>query len=100
MPIFDYRCKTCGLQGEKYTMDGVLPPCECGGELAKLPSYPAMVLNRGNGLYPSEQKYLRGSAPFTRGGETKPWGEFDNTKYSMNGKMLDPTGEDTSVFAH
>lgn len=99
MPIFDYRCESCGDTGEKYTMDGNLPPCECGGELSKLPSFPAMVLNRGNGLYPSEQKYIRGSAPFTSNYETKAWLEFDHTKYSMNGKMLDPTGQDTTMLA-
>lgn len=71
-------------------MDGNLPDCGCGGKLTKLPTFPAMVLNRGNGLYPSEQKFIRGSAPFTRSYNTKAWGEYDDSRYEMNGQLIDP----------
>ena len=89
MPIFDYRCDVCGLKGEKYTRDGTLPPCECGGTLVKLPSFPAMVMMRGDGLYPSEQKHIRGTAPFTQSYKTKAWGEYDHNKVDMHGDLIE-----------
>ena len=49
-----------------------------------------MVRMRGDGLYPSEQKFVRGTAPFTSGGSTKAWGEYDHNKYEMNGQLIDP----------
>ena len=94
MPIFDYCCKRCGHTGEMFTHSGDLHPCQCGGVLAKLPAFPAMVRIRGEGLYPSEIKHTRGTAPFTSGGNTLAWGEYDNSKYNMNGKLTDPDGKD------
>lgn len=63
MPLYEYRCETCGRTFEEIqrTSDPLLSICqECGGKLAKLVSAPAFQL-KGTGWYASD--YKAGPAP-------------------------------------
>lgn len=52
MPIYEYRCETCGHQFEKLTTLSAPPPeCpECGADTRKLLSATSFVL-KGSGWY-------------------------------------------------
>ncbi len=99
MPIYEYRCAHCGVEGEVLQKIDADPPKCCDVSMLKKVTHQAMVLSRGNGLYPSEQKHLRGSAPYSTR-STMAWGDYDPGKYSMNGTLLDPTGRDYTGLAH
>lgn len=91
MPIYVFRC-LCGNEEEALQPIGVMTrKCGCGAEMKNVPTHQAMVLSRGNGLYPSEQKFVRGTAPYSGGG-TKAWGSYDPDIYDMHGKLLEPQG--------
>lgn len=53
MPLYEYRCRKCGVQIEKIQKfsDPLLTTCEqCGGELEQLLSAPAIQF-KGSGFY-------------------------------------------------
>lgn len=67
MPIYEFKCKKCG-----FIDDRLLPKIEdrviclhCGGEMGRLPTFPALVKYRGDGLYPSRRKENIGTAPYS-----------------------------------
>lgn len=65
MPLFDYQCNKCQIVEEILIRNDETPSCPvCGGEMRKLPSYPAMVKIKGSGGYPSRVKQFRGSAAY------------------------------------
>lgn len=92
MPIYDYRCNACGFQGEFFTWPSTVlnRVCDCGEELTKVTGgyYPGLVRMRGEGLYPSEQKFVRGTAPFTTR-DVKAWGDYNPDTHDMHGKRLE-----------
>ena len=64
MALFDCVCVKCKRVRE-VIVRGRLPQCECGGELRKLPSHPALVKMKGEGGYPSRRKMIKGTAPYS-----------------------------------
>lgn len=52
MPIYEYQCKKCGERVElmQRFSDPPLEKCQCGGEMRKLLSPPALVF-KGTGWY-------------------------------------------------
>lgn len=84
MPIYQYKCK-CGreeeviLWGEAQIM---CPVCRSLME-RQLPRI-AMVKNKGEGGYPSRQKFIRGTAPFVGKGAPTPW--LDEDPANLNGR--------------
>ena len=66
MPLYDYRCDTCGQTREVLIMHGEMPLC-CDNTMRRLPSSLAMVKMKGEGGYPSRQHQIRGTAPYTTG---------------------------------
>ncbi|MBT3219873.1 MAG: zinc ribbon domain-containing protein [Proteobacteria bacterium] len=68
MPIYEYKCTSCGLKFDKLVKMGMAPPpCpECGNEVQKLVSAAAFVL-KGGGWY----KDGYGLKPSATGGDSK-----------------------------
>lgn len=73
MPIYEYKCDKCEYEvDELQQIGGEAPLCsECGAEMRKKPTYPAMVKIKGMGGYPSRRKLVQGTAPYS--GKAKAW---------------------------
>jgi putative FmdB family regulatory protein len=73
MPIYGYRCGSCGHELEvlQKLSDEPLKTCpKCGGELTKK-LYPAGVIFKGSGYYTTDYKSSKGSeASSSNGSET------------------------------
>ena len=68
MPLFDYRCDQCNQTREVLIRGSECPTCEtCGFQMRRLPAGRIMIKMKGMGGYPSKQKLVRGSAPYTGG---------------------------------
>lgn len=84
MPIYEYRCSTCGFQKEylQKVSDPVLTRCpECGKEtFSKLLSAAGFQL-KGSGWYATDFKNS-GTKPGKSGGEAKPEGKNEGSKDS------------------
>jgi putative FmdB family regulatory protein len=83
MPIYEYKCQSCGERYEKLQKYSD-PPCKkcphCGGALKKLISSPAIQF-KGSGFYitdyakknsPSEEKRIKADSAPKNAGESKP----------------------------
>jgi putative FmdB family regulatory protein len=78
MPLYDYRCRKCGETFEvkqKFSDDPLTVHEDCGGELQKLLSAPALQF-KGSGWYITDYA-KNGNSPSTSGksetkSETKP----------------------------
>lgn len=68
---------------------GMPCPNGCGGSMKKSDVYyPGMVCMSGDGFYPSEQRFVRGTAPYSTR-DVKPWGSYDPDKYDMRGNLIE-----------
>ncbi len=77
MPIYLYGCAKCQTILEKIENNGATPPvCFCGMVMGRLPTYPIMVKVKGDGGYPSQRKFVKGTAPYTTR-STKAWLDED-----------------------
>ena len=57
MPIYEFKCKKCGLVVEKFVRNSknVLPKCPtCDLEMDKLISSPASIIFKGSGYYTTD----------------------------------------------
>lgn len=74
MPLYQYKCD-CGREEEVLLWDDTKVHCPaCRKEMVRQFAKVAFVKNRGEGGYPSRQKYMRGSAPFSnKKGYPTPW---------------------------
>ena len=83
MPIYEYKCQSCGERYEKLQKYSD-PPCKkcphCGGALKKLISSPAIQF-KGSGFYitdyakknsPSEEKRIKADSAPKNAAESKP----------------------------
>jgi putative FmdB family regulatory protein len=83
MPIYEYKCQSCGERYEKLQKYSD-PPCKkcphCGGSLRKLISSPAIQF-KGSGFYitdyakknsPSEEKRIKADSAPKNAAESKP----------------------------
>jgi putative FmdB family regulatory protein len=74
MPTYEYHCRTCGADFEKFQSIKAAPltHCECGkgGEVQRKISGGSGLIFKGSGFY--ETDYKRGPAPKEGGGESKP----------------------------
>jgi putative FmdB family regulatory protein len=74
MPLYDYRCRKCGETFEvkqKFSDDPLTVHENCGGELQKLLSAPALQF-KGSGWYITDYAKKNGNSPSTSGkSETK-----------------------------
>lgn len=93
MPIYEYKCK-CGEGCEVFQTGGTLALCpKCNVEMERQFSRLAFVKNKGEGGYPSRQKFFKGSAPFSQGNGVVPWLDKDPVttykNHNWDGKELD-----------
>lgn len=80
MPLYIYLCK-CGRELERIQPMGennTFCP-ECGMQMIKMPTFPAMVKMKGEGGYPSRRKHFKGTAPYTTR-QSKAWLDSDPHK--------------------
>ncbi len=93
MPVYDYKCQSCGQQIEKIQKfsDPPLTRCEtCGGPLVKLLSPPALVF-KGSGWYITD---------YSRKGKSKEGADASTEKKgSEAGKNKSDAGGSTSAGA-
>jgi len=61
MPIYDYRCGTCGANTELMRPVNATVEC-CGIAMEKLPSSPSMIRIKGEG-YPSRRRWMDNWTP-------------------------------------
>jgi putative FmdB family regulatory protein len=88
MPIYGYRCRSCGHEFEvlQKMSDAPLKTCpKCSGQLAKI-VYPAGVVYKGSGYYSTDYKAAKTASAASSNGaksdsdsssssDTKPAGE-------------------------
>lgn len=73
MPIYGYRCRSCGHELEvlQKMSDPPLKTCpKCSGELAKIP-YPVGVIYKGSGYYTTDYKGGKASSSSAAGNGAK-----------------------------
>jgi putative FmdB family regulatory protein len=78
MPIYEYRCRSCGKKFEvlqKFSDEPIVVHEECGGEVDKLISTSALQF-KGSGWYVND--YAKGAT--TKPGETKAETKSDGGK--------------------
>jgi putative FmdB family regulatory protein len=86
MPIYQYKCTECGVEGLEVIakIDSPTPPCpRCKTQMEQVMTVPAMVKIKGEGGYPSRRKFVKGSAPGTTR-STKVWGDHDPSDKSID----------------
>ena len=92
MPIYGYRCRTCGHEFEvlQKMSDAPLKTCpKCSGELAKM-VYAAGIVYKGSGYY---------STDYTKGGKTASTASSNGAKSdsdSSSGTDTKPAGESST----
>lgn len=68
MPVYTYRCDSCGVQFERQQSfhDAPLKTCpECRKKTVKRVITPAKVIFKGTGFYATDHKSASGSGPST-----------------------------------
>jgi putative FmdB family regulatory protein len=88
MPIYEYRCESCGRRFEKLQRlnDPLCTKCpHCGGYLKKIPSPPAIQF-KGPGFYITDYSKKSGGGDSEGKSEGKPRGE----KSGESGKDAKP----------
>ena len=92
MPIYGYRCRTCGHEFEVLQKMSDAPPkaCpKCSGQLAKI-VYPAGVVYKGSGYY---------STDYNKGGKAASAASSNGAKSdsdSSSGSDTKPAGESST----
>jgi len=61
MPVYDYRCSTCGEEKEvfQHNMADIKNCSVCGTPMVRVPSCDALIKIKGAGGYPSRRKQIR-----------------------------------------
>ena len=93
MPIYGYRCRSCGHELEvlQKISDPPLKTCpKCGGELTKI-LYPVGVIYKGSGYYTTDYK---GGKSASRAGSNGA--KSDSESSGGDGKPADAAGESKS----
>jgi putative FmdB family regulatory protein len=66
MPVYTYRCESCGIQFERHQSfnDAPLKTCpECRKKSLKKVITPTKIIFKGSGFYATDHKSPSGSAP-------------------------------------
>lgn len=99
MPIYEYRCESCGEQYDKLVSIGApAPPCpKCASEdVRKLVSAAAFVL-KGSGWYKDHYGLKKGSS--SKGGKESGGKESGGKSESSSSSDSKSGGSDTSAAA-
>jgi putative FmdB family regulatory protein len=95
MPIYGYRCNSCGHELEvlQKLSDQPLKKCPvCGGELRKL-LYPAGVIFKGSGFYSTDYKGSNKSAEGASSNGSGSSSEKTSSDKSGDGTSAKPAAE-------
>lgn len=75
MPIYTYRCDSCGVEFERHQSftDEPLKTCpECRKKSLRKVITPTKIIFKGSGFYSTDHKSPSGSAPREKKSESKP----------------------------
>jgi putative FmdB family regulatory protein len=78
MPIYTYRCESCGVQFERNQKfsDAPLTRCpECGKKSLRKVYTPVGIVFKGSGFYATDHKSPSGNRSGSSHGDEKPAGE-------------------------
>ncbi len=97
MPIYTYRCESCGVQFERHQSynDAPLKICpECRKKSLKKVIAPVGVVFKGSGFYATDNRSASGSSPRKEKKEEEKSGE--TAKASGESKATAPVKSDTA----
>ena len=75
MPVYTYRCESCGVQFERHQsfQDAPLKTCpECRKKSLKKVITPTRIIFKGSGFYATDHRSPSGSTPTPKSSESKP----------------------------
>lgn len=96
MPLYDYQCKKCGHRFEKIQKfsDPEIKKCpECGGEVERLISAPAVQF-KGSGWYVTDYAKKSSGAP-SSGSTDKPAAKSDSSESTAKKSENKPSTSET-----
>jgi putative FmdB family regulatory protein len=99
MPIYTYRCESCGVQFERNQKfsDAPLTRCpECGKKSLKKVYQPVGIVFKGSGFYATDHKSPSGGKKFPASGEGKGSGESSSSGSGESHSSTDPKPASTS----
>jgi len=85
MPVYTYRCDSCGVEFERHQSftDAPLKTCpECRKKSLRKVITPTKIIFKGSGFYATDHKSQSGSAPRGTKSESKPTDKGTETKSS------------------
>ena len=74
MPVYTYRCESCGVQFERHQSftDAPLKPCpECRKKALKKVITPTKIIFKGSGFYATDHKSASGESSTTKKADKK-----------------------------
>jgi putative FmdB family regulatory protein len=83
MPVYTYRCESCGIQFERHQSftDAPLKTCpECRKKSLKKVITPSKIIFKGSGFYATDHKSPSGSGPSKSKSESKSTEKKTETK--------------------
>jgi putative FmdB family regulatory protein len=92
MPLYEYKCKACGLRFERrqhFSDDPVQECPECGGEVVRL-IQPAGIIFKGSGFYVTDNRAKSPTAtPGTRSDSQSATNEEPSSETQSKSKARD-----------
>jgi putative FmdB family regulatory protein len=89
MPVYTYRCDSCGVQFERHQSfsDAPLKTCpECRKKSLRKVITPTKIIFKGSGFYATDNKSASGSAPRESKPETTSTEKTTETKTKSSDK--------------
>jgi putative FmdB family regulatory protein len=97
MPIYTYRCESCGVQFERHQFfnDAPLKICpECRKKTLRKVITPTKVIFKGSGFYATDHKSPSGSASRESKSEPRPEKKEENNPKSTDSKSSEKSGKE------
>jgi putative FmdB family regulatory protein len=97
MPIYTYRCESCGVQFERHQFfnDAPLKICpECRKKTLRKVITPTKVIFKGSGFYATDHKSPSGSASRENKSEPKPEKKEESSPKSTDSKSSEKSGKE------
>lgn len=101
MPVYTYRCTSCGVQFERHQFfqDAPLKTCpKCRKKSLRKVITPTKVIFKGSGFYATDNRSPSGDKPSSgeksSAGDKSPSGEKSSTGEKSNGKSATETKSD------
>jgi|ERR1044071_6164884 putative FmdB family regulatory protein len=97
MPIYTYRCESCGVQFERHQFfnDAPLKICpECRKKTLRKVITPTKVIFKGSGFYATDHKSPSGSASRESKSEPRPEKKEESSPKSTDSKSSEKSGKE------